>query len=174
MGRGQVADSHVPRPCTGPEWSRYRRQLLREWSLDGARPVLCFACSCEIEPGLAEVEHRISARRRPDLAWTRMWRGQPFLVPVHGSGRKRCPVHDLACNAILGSNAARRDEWGRSVPLTPAEITAAMGRTAGNPRSSTGRDRKVLPPPTRVRGYYRPPGESPTGQKIFAEAGRDW
>jgi hypothetical protein len=171
MGRGQVKDSHLARPATGKEWSAFRRQLFREWSLGGARPVYCFACGCEIPPGLGEVEHRISARRRPDLAWTRVWMGAPFLVPVHGSGRKRCPLHDLACNAVIGSNVARRDELGRSVPLTAAEITAAMERARAVPRSSTGRDRAVLPPLARVPGYSRPPQSRP---RVYDGAGRPW
>lgn len=165
MGRGQVRDSRAMGEPSGPAWSAFRRVLFGEW---GSRPK-CFACGCQVDgPDRGEVEHRISTSLRPDLAWTRWWQGEPFLVPVHGSGRKRCPACDLACNLVIGSNAARRDELGRSVPLTPAEITAAQQRTRGRGRSSTGRDRRDSPPePAKMPG-------SPPEPRVFPAAGRAW
>jgi len=153
-------------PPSGPAWTEFRRRLFADWAARG--PVRCFACGCPIAAGQGEIEHRISASRRPDLAWTKWWQGEPFLVPVHGSGKRRCPSHDLACNAVIGANAARRDDLGRSVPLTAAEIAAAQERTRARGRSATGRDRRK--PPAAA------PEPAATGAKprVFPAAGRAW
>jgi hypothetical protein len=164
MGRGQVKNSTDQRMAAGKEWTAFLRRL---WT----GPWLgepCFACGCAISPGLGEAEHRISVQRRPDLTWSLRWMGEPFLVPVHGSGRKRCPVHDIACNMVIGSNAARRDELGRSVPLTPAEIDAAVERARSRPRSSAGKDRRAP-----VRESAAPRVKLPE-RRVYADAGRPW
>lgn len=151
-------------PPAGARWKEFRGALFREWG----RPA-CFACGCPVDgPGAGEVEHRISWHVRPDLTWSRFWNGEPFLVPVHGSGHKRCPVHDIACNLVIGSNIARRDSLGRSVPLTPEEITAAQQRTQGRPRSSTGRDRRQ---PARKTPEVP---AAPARPRAFPKAGREW
>lgn len=156
----------------------YRPQLWREWSARG--PVLCFACRCPVRSlDYCEVEHRISARLRPDLAWTTWWQGERFLVPVHGSDysasggvNKRCGTHDLACNLVIGSNAARRDELGRSLPLTEEEIAAAMARTRSRPRSTAGRDRRK--PPGAPGNQRESAGDARNPRGTPAVTGRAW
>ena len=75
------------------------------------------------------VEHRISLMLRPDLAWTRWWQGEPFLVPAHGGDftkrgglDKRCPVCGLNCNHAAMAPDAPRDTEGRSMPFSAGFI----------------------------------------------------
>jgi len=170
MGANLASGATLWKP-SGPKWVAFRQRLFAGWARTGQ--LACFACGCPVNgPAAGEIEHRISTRLRPDLAWEQWWKGERFLVPVHGSGKKRCPVHDLACNAVIGSNAARRDELGRSLPLTPEEIAAAQARAAERPRSGTGRDRR------KSRGSAAKPRETaetpknPRGTPV--SIGRAW
>ncbi len=175
MARGPTSSTTLLRP-DGARWAEFRRYLWRSQSARG--PVACFACGCPVAgPGQGEIEHRISASRRPDLAWTEYWRGERFLVWVHGSDysarggpNKRCPVHDIACNMVIGSNAARRDELGRSLPLTPEELEAAVARAQGRPRSTAGKDRRRRP----ARTISENPTNAPARPKPDVLAGRPW
>jgi hypothetical protein len=149
MSRGQPRDSRAPGPPAGPRWSAFRRELFARWSASGTRPVLCWACGHPVPgPDGGEVQHVISWRVRPDLAWTRS-----NLRPIHGGGRKRCPDPScgLACNAVAAGQPAQ----GQPVPWSAEFIAAARARTEDGRRSGTGRDRKapltVLKPAVSAR-----------------------
>jgi len=162
-------------------WQDFRRWLLA----DPLRGQPCWFCGHHFrERNLAEIEHRISPSLRPDLAWSPHWRGEPFLVPVHGGGKRRCPEPscDLDCNAIAGGNAAPRDALGRSAQWSPEFLAGkqAERRTyrAREGRSSVARtaarNRGLMPgswaadPPPR-----KPPRKEPS-RRVWADAGRPW
>ena len=132
----------------------------------------CAACGHPIAPGLGEVQHQLSWRTRPDLAWQMTYMGQPQLVPVHAGGRKRCPdpACDLACNAILGGNACPRDELGRPVLPFPAAFLADKQAERRQHRER-GRHGFSAKPPGSAR-RTREPAETP--RRSLLDAGRNW
>lgn len=160
MGSGRYPGQRYRRPenstqlkPTGHVWTEYRRTLFAKWS---AAPggLRCFYCGEPVLRGprgeyLGEIEHRISWRRAPELAWSEFHPdGQRHLVPVHAGGAKRSPRGGLACNAIAGSNTAERDELGRPLPFSAAYLAekiteraahvARGGRPRGTPLKGTG------------------------------------
>jgi len=110
----------------GPKWTKFRRDLYREWC---GTPD-CFLCGHTVYGhDRGTVEHRIALMLRPDLAWTRWWQGEPFLVPAHGGDftkrgglDKRCPVCGLNCNHAAMAPDAPRDTEGRSMPFSAGFI----------------------------------------------------
>jgi hypothetical protein len=162
MGRGQVKNSGDLRPCTGPEWSRFRLQLFAEW---GGMPA-CWGCGHPVRgPGAGEIQHIIPYSQAPLLGWARS-----NLRAVHGGGRKRCQACGLACNVIAAGNLCPRDADGR--PLggwSPEFIALARERTEKDRRrSGTGRDRR-RPPQTAPE-----PARTSASGRVFPDAGRPW
>ena len=118
MGRGQVRDSSLKGPPSGPGWVAFRKQLFAE---RGGAP-LCYHCSHPVYgPARGEIQHLLSPRLYPQLAWSRS-----NLRIVHAGGAKRCPVCDLACQSISASNIAPRDEMGRPLPFGPDFLAAKI------------------------------------------------
>lgn len=147
---------------TGPRWAAYRKMLFRRW---GNRP--CWYCHEPIAPGMGEVEHRISWRRRPDLAWQEFCPdGEPNLVPVHGAGRKRSPS-GLACNLIAASNTVARDEMGRPLPFSTEYIAEKVSERRAF--LASGRAGKQFP-----RNPPAPAADLPPRKLISPFHGRDW
>jgi hypothetical protein len=153
-------------------WRAFTKQL---WATE-FRGQPCWLCGHRIIPGYGEVEHRISPSLRPDLAWSQWYRGEPFLVPVHGGGKRRCPEPSCAldCNATAGGNAAPRDELGRSAKWPP-EFLARKQQERATYRAREGRSSV-----TRRAGAstgMRPAPEAkpaPPGRRVYADAGRPW
>jgi hypothetical protein len=149
----------------------FRRALWARWGPG----VPCWFCGHHIRSGLGEIEHRISPRLRPDLAFTTWWRGEPFLVPVHGGGRRRCPEPgcDLDCNAIAGGNAAPRDELGRSARWSETFLAGRQAERAAHV-ARTGRrasPRRGLPGKPAAEPQ-RQPARVPARPR--ADVGRAW
>ena len=160
------------RPCTGPEWTAYRRQLFR--GPFAGKP--CAACGHEIRPGLGEIQHQLSVRTHPEHAWTVTVLGSPNLVPVHGGGARRCPdpVCRLACNSILAGNAAPRDEDGRPVlPFPPDFLAAKVAERQAyraRPAPSARKPRQTPGNP----GRDRPAARAAPEPRVWPDAGRAW
>jgi hypothetical protein len=110
-------------------------------------------------------------------------------VPVHGGGKRRCPEPgcDLDCNAIAGSNAAPRDELGRSAQWSGEFLAAKQAERR------TYRAREGVSSVTRTRGerarraalgldkpaWMRPdPRENDKAltirPRVYSDAGRPW
>lgn len=165
-------------------WRVFTRQLWGSWRGRG-----CFFCGHRIVPGLGEVEHRISPSLRPELAWAPWWKGEEFLVPVHGGGKRRCPEPscDLDCNAIAGSNAAPRDALGRSAAWSPEflarkqeERRTYRGREGrGSVAKRAARNRGLMPGSWAVTdprmNRPRPEPFTPAAPRVpHTDAGRAW
>jgi hypothetical protein len=158
-------------------WQKFRRQLIAT----ELRGLSCWYCGHPFASrDLIEIEHRISPSLRPDLAWQPWWRGQRFLVPVHGGGRRRCPDPDcnLNCNMIAGGNAAPRDEMGRSAPWSP-EFLARKQAERATYRAREGRS-SVVRRPRAAAGVRSAPKPAPPAppppppRHVYADVGRVW
>jgi len=162
-----------PHGLDGQIAKNFRKALWDAWGPG----VSCWFCGHRIIRGCGEIEHRISPSLRPDLAFATSWRGEQFLVPVHGGGKRRCPEPgcDLDCNAIAGGNAAPRDELGRSARWPPEFLArkqeerrtyqAREGRTSVARRNG----RSQAPPPAR-----EPAPEPEPQRRVYADVGREW
>jgi hypothetical protein len=163
-------------------WREFARQL---WATE-FRGASCWFCGHHIVRGLGEIEHRISPSLRPELAWKIFFSGEPFLVPVHGGGKRRCPEPgcDLDCNAIAGGNAAPRDELGRSAKWSPEFLErkqaerrtyrAREGRSSVARRAALGLDKSAWMRPASASRVADPVGKSPPQRRVYADAGRQW
>jgi hypothetical protein len=143
------------------------------WAAWRGRP--CWFCGHHIIAGLGEVEHRISPSLRPDLAFATHWKGEEFLVPVHGGGKRRCPEPgcNLDCNAIAGGNAAPRDELGRSAKWPPEFLERKQAERAAY-KAREGRTSVARRSPVN-RVTAEPAGKSlPSQRRVYADAGRPW
>jgi hypothetical protein len=144
----------------GPGYGRFSARLWGTPRPEGFRGLPCYHCGHAIRPGLGEVQHLLSPRVRPDLAQSRA-----NVVPAHAGGRKRCPVCDLACQAIAAGNLAPRDAQGRPLPWDEAFIRARMAERAAY----------------RARAAPSAPGgaapRAPAGRdraQVYRDAGRPW
>jgi hypothetical protein len=152
---------------SGPKWTALRRRLFSP-DMWGTAP-LCYHCGHPIRsPGwqFGEVQHLLSPRTHPQLAWT-----VANMRPVHASDysrsggvNKRCPACDLACQAVAAGNLAPRDADGRPLPFPPA-FTAA--RMADRQRYLAGG--KV---PRSARESGKVPGTPAAEPRTFPQAGR--
>jgi hypothetical protein len=138
---------------SGAVWVALRARLWRTWTVNGSHKATCYACGHEILPALGEVQHLLSPSSHPQLALA-----ESNLRPIHGGGRRRCPICRLSCNSLSAGNLAARDESGRPLPFTDAFITAAQERTGTS------------------RGNPRPDAEkaSPAPRERVSTEGRDW
>jgi len=143
-----------PSPA-GPAWSAFRARLF-SWEGWGPAPD-CFHCGHAIKPGLGTVQHLISPRARPDLAWERS-----NLRPAHAGGTRRCPECDLACQEIAAGNLAPRDGQGRPLPFPPEFLKAKIAERAAWKRRAG--------PSTRKRREARETPDLP--EKIPPKSGR--
>jgi hypothetical protein len=154
------------------QWREFTRQLWGQWG-PGVR---CWFCGHRITPGRGELEHRVSPSLRPDLAWAVFWRGEPFLVPTHGGGSRRCPEPGcgLNCNAIAGGNASPRDALGRSAKWTP-EFLERKQEERRCYRAREGVTSVVGQRKTRARAQDRPRVPEPAARPaVDIGTGREW
>jgi hypothetical protein len=102
----------------------------------------CYHCKHRIAPGLGEIQHLYSVRTHPHMASQ-----ISNLRPCHGGGARRCPVCDLACNAIAAGNVAPRDSEGRPLPFDEKFLADKISE----------RKRYVNQPGPRTRSQATPP-----------------
>jgi hypothetical protein len=165
MGRYQPRNSADPGPPTGRAWAAFRRQLFAE---HGGTP-LCWHCQHPVlGPQRGEVQHLLSPRTHPQLAWARS-----NLKIVHAGGSKRCQVCDLSCQSISAGNLAPRDEMGRPLPFPPdflaariAERRAHVNRAGPRTRARAGEAQPRADVPREPVPAGRP--------QIDVSAGRAW